>query len=325
MRIGKLIVSYKNYIFIALLALLTLKVIVPQLSDLQDSIAAVSSANSYWVLLGLFVFFLSVPLAALQLVVLALRPIDFGLTFRVQTAVLFVSKLFPQSIGGISLNVYYLMKKGHSAGQSAAVMAMDGFSNGIAYLILIIIGLLISPISLQALTRNIDISGNLITFIVILLAGAIYTVFHSVSIRKRIQKVVAGLKNNFASYKEKPLNVIWAGICNGLGSLTSIFVLWASAQAFGVELSFSSALLAYTFGNIASTIIPTPGGIGAVEAGIYAGLTLTGINGADATLITLLYRLITYWVPFIPGYYAFWSLRKNLLSGYSIHKTQAIT
>jgi len=226
--------------------------------------------------------------------------------------------LLPQSVGSISLNVYYLMKEKHTASQAAAVMTMDGITNGVAYAMLMVAALMLSPISLDGAKGSLNISANLIIFVAILLLGAIYFILRSKWIHKRVAGIWEDLKINFSSYKQKPISVIAAGVLNGLASLTSIFVLWASAQAFGVDLSFSGALLAYTFGNIAATLIPTPGGIGAVEAGIYSGLVLVGVDGPDATLITLLYRLITYWIPIVPGALFFMGLRKDLLAGYKI-------
>jgi uncharacterized membrane protein YbhN (UPF0104 family) len=249
---------------------------------------------------------------------LALKPIGFILTLRVQAAVLFVSKLLPQSVGTISLNVYYLIKEKHTPSQAAAVMTMDGITSGIAYILLMISALILSPLSLDGFKGSINISTNLIIFITILLIGVIYFALHSRWVKKRIGSAYKDLKANFADYKHMPLSVLTAGVLNALCSLASIFALWASAQAFGIELSFSGALLAYTFGNIAATLIPTPGGIGAVEAGVYAGLVLVGIDGPDATLVTFLYRLITYWIPLIPGAYFFVGLRKDLLANYKI-------
>jgi uncharacterized membrane protein YbhN (UPF0104 family) len=312
--------QYKNYIFIALLVFLTLRVVIPQLDDLRDSLTALRGANFYWVIISLVVFFLSVPISTFQYMVLALKPIKFYLTFKVQMATLFVAKLLPQSVGTISLNVYYLIKKGHTTSQAAAVMTVDGVCSGIAYTFLMIVALLASPLSLGGLQGSIDISFNLILFILILLLGVIYLITRLTRIGQRIKNAWADLRQNFKVYKQKPLSILAGIICNGLSSLTSIFVLWASAQAFNLELSFSGALLAYTFGNIAATLIPTPGGIGAVEAGAYAGLVLVGVDGPDATLITLLYRLITYWIPILPGYYFFWSLRKDLLNSYKLGK-----
>jgi uncharacterized protein (TIRG00374 family) len=322
-QFGTKIRQYKNYIFIFLLLFLTLRVIIPQFDDLIDSLKALDGANMYWILLSVIVFFLNVPVSAVQFMVLALKPIKFILTLRVQMAVLFVSKLLPSSLGSISLNVYYLMKMKHSAGQAAAVMTMDGLTSGIAYLFLIIIGLSTSELSLDGLNGSINISSNLWILLFILLLGITYIIYRSKTIRNRLSKGWQDLKSNFNSYKKQPLKFIYAVICNGLSSLTSIFVLYASAQAINIHLSFAGALLAYTFGNIAANLIPTPGGIGAVEAGIYSGLVLVGIDGADATLITLLYRLVTYWLPILPGYYFFWGLRKDLLSKYKLRKNYA--
>lgn len=313
--------KYKNYIFLILLVLLSARVIIPQLDGLKDSLSALKTANLYWIILGIVVFFCSVPVSTFQFMSLALKPIKFALTFRVQMAVLFVSKLLPSSVGSISLNVFYLMKAKHTSAQAAAVMTMDGITSGVAYLLLMLIALLSSPLSLQGLTGKINIPSNLILFIIILLIGLAYLAYKSDKLRGHFSRAWHDLKANFKSYKARPMSVAAAGICNGLSSITSIFAIYASARAIGVDISFSNALLAYTFGNIAATLIPTPGGIGAVEAGVYSGLVLVGVDGPDATLITLIYRLITYWIPILPGYYFFWGLRKNLLANYNFKKS----
>ena len=42
---------------------------------------------------------------------------------------------------------------------------------------------------------------------------------------------------------------------------------------------------------------PTPGGIGAVEAALSAGLTAAGLHGAVAFSAVLLFRTVTFWLP----------------------------
>jgi uncharacterized protein (TIRG00374 family) len=49
----------------------------------------------------------------------------------------------------------------------------------------------------------------------------------------------------------------------------------------------------------------TPGGLGFVEAGLTATLTLAGVNAADAVLATLAYRLVSYWLPLMVGPFAY--------------------
>jgi uncharacterized protein (TIRG00374 family) len=49
-------------------------------------------------------------------------------------------------------------------------------------------------------------------------------------------------------------------------------------------------------------LIPlTPGGLGFVEAGLVGTLTLAGVHANDALTATLLYRLVSYWLPLPAG------------------------
>ena len=59
---------------------------------------------------------------------------------------------------------------------------------------------------------------------------------------------------------------------------------------------------------------PTPGGLGAVEAALAAGLTAAGLDGVIAVSAVLLFRLVTFWLPTVPGYFAFnWLTKKGAL------------
>ena len=314
--------KYRNYIFLGLVLLLTLKVFIPQLDELKDSLAALKDANPAWIITGIIVYFTGIPVLTLQYMSLALKKIKFGLTFKVEMATLFVSKLLPSSLGTISLNMYYMVKMKHTSNQAVTVMTMNAITSSIAYLGLIIIALSTSYIDLAGLRGKVDIPTNLILFLLILFFGAAVVIFRSITLRSKINRIWTDLRKNLVSYKKRPRSVLISIICNGLGSFTSLFGLYASAQAVGVNLSLAEALLAYTFGNIACALVPTPGGLGAAEAGIYSGLVLTGMAGPDAIVITLLYRLITYWLPIAPGYYFFWGLRKNILSEFSYKKHQ---
>jgi glycosyltransferase 2 family protein len=46
----------------------------------------------------------------------------------------------------------------------------------------------------------------------------------------------------------------------------------------------------------------TPGGLGAIEAALVAGLTGIGMSSGLAVSAVLLYRLATYWLPVAPGW-----------------------
>ena len=60
-------------------------------------------------------------------------------------------------------------------------------------------------------------------------------------------------------------------------------------------------MLAYLAASVLKMIPITPGGLGFVEAGLAVTLVWAGLSAANATLATLAYRLVSYWLPLIAG------------------------
>jgi uncharacterized protein (TIRG00374 family) len=56
---------------------------------------------------------------------------------------------------------------------------------------------------------------------------------------------------------------------------------------------------------------PTPGGLGAVEAAMAAGLTAAGLDGGVAVSAVLTFRLVTFWLPTVPGYAALHTMQRQ--------------
>jgi uncharacterized protein (TIRG00374 family) len=74
---------------------------------------------------------------------------------------------------------------------------------------------------------------------------------------------------------------------------------------------FAKIGFVYLTGSTLGSIIPTPGGIGAVEAALTAGLTASGVPGAVAVSAVLLFRLLTFWLPVPVGWAALHFLERN--------------
>ncbi len=80
-------------------------------------------------------------------------------------------------------------------------------------------------------------------------------------------------------------------------SLAYIACLAACVAAFGGSVPIAKIGVVYLTGSALGSIIPTPGGLGAVEAALTAGLTAAGVPGGVAVSAVLLFRLITFWLP----------------------------
>jgi putative heme transporter len=97
-----------------------------------------------------------------------------------------------------------------------------------------------------------------------------------------------------------------------LGSLAywgfDIAALWASLHAFGNPPPAAAIVMAYFIGQLAN-VIPLPGGVGGVEGGMIGALIAFGTPGSLAILGVLAYRLISFWLPTLPGAIAYLRLR----------------
>jgi glycosyltransferase 2 family protein len=90
-----------------------------------------------------------------------------------------------------------------------------------------------------------------------------------------------------------------------------IFGLATCVLALGGHIPLTSAAVVYLTGSALGAVVPTPGGLGAVEAALAAGLTATGLPVANAVSALLLFRLLTFWLPVPAGWAALSYLQRR--------------
>jgi uncharacterized protein (TIRG00374 family) len=88
--------------------------------------------------------------------------------------------------------------------------------------------------------------------------------------------------------------------------------LGAVCHAYGVELSLVQLLVVNMGASALAGLIPVPGGVGAAEASLTAGLVAVGVDDSTAFAIALTHRLCTSYLPPVWGYFALrWLGRKG--------------
>jgi uncharacterized protein (TIRG00374 family) len=85
--------------------------------------------------------------------------------------------------------------------------------------------------------------------------------------------------------------------------------LLAALAAVGAKPDPSLVLFAYAASAVLALIPITPGGLGFVEAGLTGVLALAGIGAGDAVVATLIYRLVSFWLPLPAGLGAYTAFR----------------
>jgi uncharacterized protein (TIRG00374 family) len=96
-----------------------------------------------------------------------------------------------------------------------------------------------------------------------------------------------------------------------LVSMAYICALAAAIAAFDGGVSFAQVGAVYLGASVVAAAAPTPGGLGAMEAALVAGLTGVGMQSSVAVAAVLSYRLLTYWLPVLPGWLSFHYLERR--------------
>jgi uncharacterized protein (TIRG00374 family) len=109
----------------------------------------------------------------------------------------------------------------------------------------------------------------------------------------------------------KPLRLLWGVGANLLLTLGYLIAFLASLLALGAHPAILPAAVVYLAGNAVGSAAPTPGGLGAVEAVLTAGLTAIGIPAHEAIPAVLVFRIATFWLPIPAGWLSFVALQRS--------------
>jgi uncharacterized protein (TIRG00374 family) len=133
-------------------------------------------------------------------------------------------------------------------------------------------------------------------------------------LRKR--EPIAGLPERLVEQRDLIRSVLgqqwWQATLLSAGRLGFDYLcLLFSVRAVGAHPRPSLVLLAYAVAGIIGLVPITPGGLGIVEASLSGLLVLAGLDGAQAVLATLAYRLASYWLPLMSGPFAYGAFKRR--------------
>jgi uncharacterized protein (TIRG00374 family) len=93
-----------------------------------------------------------------------------------------------------------------------------------------------------------------------------------------------------------------AAVATAVGRWVFEYVaLLVTLNAIGAQPDPTLVLLAFTTAELLGLLPFTPGGLGFVEAGLTGTLALAGVSAPDAVLATLVFRLVSFWLPLPVG------------------------
>ncbi|MCB9423359.1 MAG: flippase-like domain-containing protein [Ardenticatenaceae bacterium] len=97
-----------------------------------------------------------------------------------------------------------------------------------------------------------------------------------------------------------------------LNEILNLGILFFVAWSFGIKLSFGVLVASYSVGMLFFVMTPTPGGLGFVEGILILVMSSLDVPDESALVITLAYRGLTFWLPFILGFFAYRWFNRHL-------------
>ncbi|GAA3075789.1 lysylphosphatidylglycerol synthase domain-containing protein [Streptomyces roseofulvus] len=284
----------------------------------RTPLSTVSEADWRWVAAAVLFSALSYVAAAMSLLGFVPERVGFWRTVVAQVAGSFVKIVAPAAVGGVALNTRFLQRAGVRPGLAvASVGASQLFGLGAHILLLLLFGYLTGTEKSQSFTPSRTVIAGLLTVAVLVLVMTAIP-FMRKFVSTRLRSLFAGVVPRMLDVLQRPMKLA-TGI-GGMLLLTGAFVLCldASIRAFGhghVSYSFASVAVVFLAGNALGSAAPTPGGVGAVEGALIGGLVTVGEVPIDvATPAVLLYRLLTLWIPVLPGWICFnWLTKRQAL------------
>jgi uncharacterized protein (TIRG00374 family) len=223
--------------------------------------------------------------------------LNFRLTLLAQLAGSFVTLVTPAAVGGAALNIRYLQRQKISAAVAAASVGVAQVVAFVLHVLLIIVFAAIAggsggePVKPPRWAWFV-LAGLVLIALVVLAIPAGRRL-----LRARLSPMLGQVLPRLLEVAQQPRK-----LARGIGgtlllSLFYIVCLAACVAAFSRSVPFAKVGLVYLTGSAIGSIMPTPGGLGAVEAALTAGLTAAGMPGAAAASAVLLFRLLTFWLP----------------------------
>jgi glycosyltransferase 2 family protein len=315
---------------LALLAVVILAVvaIVTLLPGLEGLRSRLSHARPGWLALGVGFKVLSGLGYVAAFRMIFCRRMSWRVSYQVGMSELGANALFPTGgAGGLALGAWALKRGGMPAAEIAkrtvAFFLLTSVPNVLG---VIIVGV---GLALGVLPGETNLLLTLVPALVAAssIVGALLAGRAAASLHLRLKQSEAVQ----SSSRKRALLKTLVAVADGVGEAVALLreanawliaglvaylvfdllLLWATFHAFGHSPPLAIVWIAYLIGELGG-LIPVPGGIGGIDAGLVGTFVLYGVSITSAASAVLAYRAIALWVPALLGAAAFVVLRRTL-------------
>lgn len=225
-----------------------------------------------------------------------------GRLLATQFAASAANHILPAGVGGNAVNLRFLLRCGLSPSRSAAALTVRALAACVVRIGLLVVLLAAFP---HALDMRKVVPGRP-GLDLALMAGAalclVLVVLLSVRhIRRTVRSFLGTVATDVRAVHGRSARVaaLWAGSL--AFPVMHAAVLVAVVRSLHAPVPAAHVAVAYLAGSAAAALLPTPGGLGSLDVALALALVTAGATGVAATSAVLAYRIVTVWLPLLPG------------------------
>ncbi len=282
--------------------------LLPQVGTLQTTFEVIRHGHWWWLAVGALATAVTWIAAALSQMGAVERRLPLRRTTSVQIASCFTNRVTPAGTGGLGLNEQYLEKQGLDRAEAINAVGINVLGGAIVHTIGVFIALGVLG---ESGVGGLPLPDGWIMLAAAVAVFALLGIALVTPLGRWLRAPARNAARDIARVARRPRQSLQLfGGSSGV-TLFNAVALIASLAAFGAPIDVGRIFLVYLGGSAVASMSPTPGQLGAVEAALVAGLTGIGIDAAPAVAGVLAFRLLTFWLPTLPGIIAFRYLRRR--------------
>ncbi|AEM84565.1 lysylphosphatidylglycerol synthase transmembrane domain-containing protein [Streptomyces violaceusniger] len=260
------------------------------------------TANPYWLLTAVATTGLGWVAVSFARQGTVLERLPARRLFATQFAAGAANHLLPSGIGASAVNIRFMTGCGLPPARSSAALALYFLAEATTRVGLLVVLFLVFPQALRLgplLPES--VSGMVVAGAVVAAGALVAGVALIRPVRRIVVKFLRTAMADARSLHMRPSRALalWGGSL--AFPLLQAAGLVAVALALELEVRPAHVMLAYLAATAVAAVVPSPGGIGSVDAALVIALVAAGAPVEAATSTVLAYRFITVWLPLLPG------------------------
>jgi uncharacterized membrane protein YbhN (UPF0104 family) len=272
-----------------------------------------------WIAVAAVAVGLSYVASAAALAVAVGEWLPLGRSVLVQLSAATANRFTPASVGGAAVSMRFLTRRGFSVGVAGAAVGVVG----LAHVTVAVLGVAVFGPAAAARTLHRWLSGLSAGWLLLGVVGAVaglalgWWVLRQRSVwRLAVLRVGPVLKEAVAGARRLSRHPRRLAGLLGLVAVVkaaNLLALYAALWSFDGDVAAWRVAVAYLVGATTAEAVPTPGGLGTVDAALLVALVGAGTGGGAALAGVIVYRLLAFWAPIVPGGISTAVLRRRLV------------